>query len=134
MNPLRVLAFSAIAALSVATAAQAQTAPNSPSSGLQALHDALMLSPDQTTAWIAFRQAEQPDPDQEARQRSAAGLMPTLRAPQRVDLTIAAMEADLQTLKTRGAALKAFYAQLTPAQQAIFDSKTAPHAPSANDD
>jgi hypothetical protein len=113
MNPLRVLAFSAIAALSVAAAAQAQTAPNSPSSGLQALHDALMLSPDQT---------------------SAASLMPTLRAPQRVDLTVAAMEADLQTLKTKGAALKAFYAQLTPAQQAIFDLKTAQHAPSGNDD
>jgi hypothetical protein len=130
MTPLRLLAFSAAAALTLASAAQAQT----PSSGLQALHDALMLTPDQTVAWDAFRQAEQPDPDQQARQRSAAALMPSLHAPQRVDLSIAAMEADLQTLRTKGAALKAFYAHLTPAQQGIFDSKTAPRAPSAGDD
>ena len=52
--------------------------------------------------------------------------MANLRSPQRVDLSIAAAEADLQTLRERGAALKAFYAVLTPGQQAIFDRRTLP--------
>ena len=134
MSPFRILAASAAAALALAGAVEAQIPAHATPSTLQALHHALSLSPDQTAAWNAFKDAEQPDPDQSARQRSAAALMPTLHAPQRVDLSIAAMEADLQTLKRKGAALKAFYAELTPAQQAIFDSKTAPHAPSANED
>ena len=54
--------------------------------------------------------------------------MGALRSPQRVDLSLSAAEADLQTLRERGAALKAFYAVLTPAQQATFDRRTLPDA------
>ena len=53
-------------------------------------------------------------------------MLPTLTAPQRVDLSIDAMEADLDSLRERGRALKAFYATLTPAQQATFDRQTLP--------
>jgi periplasmic protein CpxP/Spy len=93
---------------------------------LAGLHAALNLSPSQETAWQIFAAASTPSADQEARQRAAQSMMATLHSPQRVDLSISAAEADLQTLRERGAALKAFYADLTPSQQAIFDRRTLP--------
>ena len=93
---------------------------------LHRLHDALNLSASQEEAWNAFQAAELPDPQDQARQRSAAQMMPTLHAPQRVDLSIAAMQADLDVLQHRGAALKRFYAVLSPEQQTVFDRETAP--------
>jgi protein CpxP len=93
---------------------------------LAGLHAALQLTPAQDPAWRAFAAASTPDPQQEARERSAQSMMATLRSPQRVDLSISAAEADLQTLRERGAALKAFYAVLSPSQQAVFDRRTLP--------
>ena len=124
MTLFRRLGLAAFAALALSTTAQAQ--PRGPD--LQELHDALNLSAAQEDAWNAFQTATLPDADQAARQRNAAEMMPTLRAPQRVDLSIAAMRADLGTLERRGAALKAFYATLSPAQQVVFDNQTAPRA------
>ena len=69
------------------------------------------------------------DPAETARQRNTAAMMPTLNGPRRVDLSIAAMQADLEALKRRGAALKVFYATLSPEQQAIFDRETLPRQP-----
>ena len=90
------------------------------------LHAALRLTAGQEAAWRTFVAASQPDAQQQARQRSAQQMLPGLTAPQRVDLSLAAMEADLDTLRERGRALKAFYAQLTPAQQKVFDHETVP--------
>ena len=103
-----------------ATTASAQE-PN-----LEALHAALNLAPAQEQAWRAFAAASAPDPQQEARDRAAQTMLGGLHAPQRVDLTIAAMQADLSSLERRGEALKSFYATLSPAQQAVFDRQTAP--------
>jgi hypothetical protein len=114
------LAFSLVAALALASPAWAQT------SDLRGLHDALGLSAAQDDAWRAFQAASHADPQESARRQNAAEMMPTLTAPRRVDLSVAAMEAELRSLERRGAALKAFYATLTPAQQAIFDKQTAP--------
>lgn len=93
---------------------------------LAGLHAALHLTPDQEGPWQAFAAASTPDPTQAARERSAQAMMATLPSPRRVDLSISAMEADLQTLRERGAALKAFYAVLTPSQQSTFDRRTLP--------
>ncbi|HEY3799249.1 MAG TPA: Spy/CpxP family protein refolding chaperone [Caulobacteraceae bacterium] len=139
MSSLRSLALAALAAACL-TAAGAHAQPYSgrdfdDDSGygaqprapnLDDLHDALKLTPAQDDAWRAFAAASAPDGAQQARARSAQQMLPTLSAPQRVDLSIAAMEADLETLRRRGAALKAFYAQLTPAQQQTFDRQTLP--------
>jgi len=138
----------ALAGLAAASAVAAQPAYSPPSQGsynqrpygqgdngpadqsggpdLSGLHDALQLTPDQAAAWRTFAAASTPSADQEARERAAQSMMATLRSPQRVDLSISAAEADLQTLRERGAALKTFYAVLTPAQQAIFDRRTLP--------
>jgi hypothetical protein len=93
---------------------------------LAGLHDALHLTADQEPAWRAFAAASAPNPEQEARERAAQAMMAGLRSPQRVDLSISAAEDDLQTLRERGAALKAFYAVLAPAQQVTFDRRTLP--------
>jgi protein CpxP len=140
------LALAGLAAASAAAAQPAYSPPNSSQGSynqgpynqgdrsparsgapdLTGLHDALRLSPSQETGWRAFAAASAPNPDQEARERAAQSMMASLHSPQRVDLSISAAEADLQTLRDRGAALKAFYALLTPAQQAIFDRRTSP--------
>jgi len=122
MLPLRSLALPLIAAIALGSAAQAQ--PREPD--LHRLHDALNLSAGQEEAWNTFQAASLPDPQDQARDRSAAEMMPSLHAPQRVDLSIAAMKADLDSLERRGAALKAFYGVLSLEQQAMFDRETAP--------
>ena len=121
MKAIRLPAVAALAAaLAIASVAWAQT------TGLQGLHDALGLSPAQETSWQTFVAATSSRGEREARQQRAAEMMPTLTAPQRADLSIAMMQADLATLETRAAALKAFYAVLTPAQKVTFDRQTAP--------
>ncbi|HTX48543.1 MAG TPA: Spy/CpxP family protein refolding chaperone [Caulobacteraceae bacterium] len=95
-------------------------------SELAKLHAALQITAAQEGAWRAFAAASQPDPQQQARERAAERMLPNLTAPQRVDLSIAAMQADLDTLRQRGDALKAFYATLTPSQRATFDRETLP--------
>lgn len=91
---------------------------------LARLHAALHITAAQEDAWRAFVAANGPDPQAQARERSAQAMLPTLTSPQRVDLSIAAMQADLETMRQRGAALKAFYATLTPDQQKTFDRET----------
>jgi hypothetical protein len=104
-----------------APGARAQQEPS-----FDSLHDALHLDASQEPGWQAFKAASQPSPDQAARARAAQAMLPHLTSPQRVDLSIAAMEADLDTLKARGAALKSFYAVLSPSQKQIFDTQTQP--------
>jgi protein CpxP len=122
MKHLRAATISILAALALGSTAFAQ----SQGPDLHRLHDALNLSAAQEEAWNAFQAASQPDPQDEARDRSAAQMMNGLHAPQRVDLSIAAMKADLDTLERRGGALKTFYATLSPEQQTVFDRETTP--------
>jgi len=121
------LAALALAALAGASAATAQTA------NLGSLHDALHLTAAQEPAWRDFQLASAPTADQAARQRAAQSMLPHLTSPQRVDLSMAAMQADMETLRARGAALKRFYATLSPAQQQIFDRQTLPQQSDAPD-
>jgi len=90
------------------------------------LRSALRLRPDQERAWQAFDQASRPDPQEEDRQRNAFERMGSLRAPQRFDLSIQMMRAELEATERRANALKSFYATLSPEQQAIFDRETLP--------
>ena len=122
MTSLRPLALAVLVAAALGSAAHAQ----SQGPDLHRLHDALNLSASQEEAWNAFQAAALPDPQATARQRAAASMMPGLHAPQRVDLSIAEMQADLDTLRQRGAAVKAFYGVLSPEQQSVFDRETTP--------
>ena len=55
-------------------------------------------------------------------------MMPNVPAPRRIALMEATMAADLADFRKQGAAVTAFYDQLTPAQQRIFDRETLPPA------
>jgi hypothetical protein len=70
------------------------------------LHAALGLSAAQENGWMTFEQAYAIDPQIMAKRGDAAAKMPTLTAPQRIDLSISLMKADLESLGTRSTALK----------------------------
>ena len=118
-----------VASLLVALALGAWTPPARAQGGsnFDSLHDALHLSAAQESAWETFKAASQPNADQDARARAAQAMLPQLTSPQRVDLSVAAMQADLDTLRARGQALKAFYAVLSAGQRQIFDRQTLPN-------
>lgn len=75
---------------------------------------------------MTFEQAYAIDPQIIAKRRDAAAAMPTLTAPQRVDLSISLMKADLELLERHSAALKTFYNMLSAQQRGIFDRETLP--------
>jgi periplasmic protein CpxP/Spy len=91
---------------------------------LQQLHDALHLRADQEAGWDSYARTLTMDPQEAARRRDFAERMPRLSAPERVDLSVQMMQADLAGMERRGAALKAFYATLSPEQQQAFDRAT----------
>jgi hypothetical protein len=128
--PRLLLPLAACAALALALGGPALAQPygggGDSQDQLRSLHAALHITAAQEGAWRDFVAASQPDPQQQARRRAAQQMLPGLTAPQRVDLSIAALQADIATLRQRGAALKAFYATLTPSQQSTFDRETLP--------
>ena len=85
---------------------------------LAVLHDKLKLTAQQETAWKKFA-ASQPIPDKSARLDPAE--MEKLNAPQRLEKGLEHMRAMEARLTEHLAALKEFYAALTPEQQKIFD-------------
>jgi hypothetical protein len=107
------------ALLFTAGSAAAQQPPR-----LGALHDALHLTPVQEDAWRAYTGAIASNTDADARHRAAERLMPTLTTPKRIALIDATMSADMADLRRQGVAVIAFYGQLTPDQQQIFDRQT----------
>jgi hypothetical protein len=123
MSPIRVLRASAVCICLTMVAAHAQT----PQSRMfERLHAALDLTPAQEKSWMTFEQVYAIDPQVMAKRRDALATMPTLTAPQRIDLSINLMRADLESLRQRSAALKTFYNTLSPQQRGIFDRETLP--------
>lgn len=91
---------------------------------LATLHDKLKLSAQQETAWKKFaavkpmlNPASRPDPAE----------MDKLSAPQRLEKGLEHMKAMEAKMTEHLAALKEFYAVLTPAQQKTFDAQTPHH-------
>ena len=103
-----------------------QPQPQEADQSVDNLRDALRLRPDQERAWQIFDESSRPDPQEEDRQRNAFERMGSLRAPQRFDLSLQMMRAELEATERRANALKAFYATLSPQQQAIFDREPLP--------
>ncbi|HUO02892.1 MAG TPA: Spy/CpxP family protein refolding chaperone [Rhizomicrobium sp.] len=126
MTTARFLGVSALSVFLFAAGAQAQMPPQMPPPNpqLQQLHDALHLRADQDAAWGDYVRSTSVDPQEMAQRRDAAQRMSGLSAPARVDLSVQMMKLDLASLQRRGAALKTFYAGLTPEQQATFDRET----------
>jgi hypothetical protein len=97
----------------------------------RAMKAILQLRPDQESAFAAFEAAMTPsghDRGDRSGKRSGPGAG-TLTTPQRVDLGIERMQAHLEKARARGAAVKTFYAALTPEQQRAFDALARMHGP-----
>jgi len=90
---------------------------------LATVHDKLKLTAQQETAWKKFA-ANKPMLDKTARPDPAE--MQKLNAPQRMEKGIEHMKAMETKMAEHLAALKEFYAVLTPEQQKTFDEQTPP--------
>lgn len=90
---------------------------------LAKLHDKLKLTAQQEPAWKKFT-ANNPMADKSLRPDPAE--MAKLNAPQRLEKGLEHMKAMEAKMTEHLAALKEFYAVLTPEQQKIFDEET-PH-------
>ena len=88
------------------------------------LHDVLKLTAGQEPAWRAFLASSAPSPQQQAQAQATARLAPTLPTPRRLILIRSQMQADLAAFDRTAQAVGAFYAQLSPEQQAAFDLET----------
>jgi hypothetical protein len=86
----------------------------------------LKITPEQETAWATFSAAMQP-PKMSEMQRPDRAEMDKLTTPQRIDRMEQMQQQRMAEMKKRGDAIKAFYAQLTPYQQGVFDAKAMHH-------
>ncbi len=120
------LAFALLLTTPCAAAAQQSPDAARPEVELGRLHDALRLSPAQEPAWRAYAAAITASSQTDARRRVAEEMLPTLSTPRRILLMESAMAADEADLRREGAAVIAFYGQLTPGQQQTFDRETLP--------
>ena len=90
---------------------------------LSELKEKLKLRPDQEAAWKTFASATQPGMRQAGADRQAMrGEFEKLNTPQRLDRMLAMSEVRRTRMLERSQAIKAFYAQLSPAQQSVFDA------------
>jgi len=94
---------------------------------LSELKEKLKLAPEQEAAWNAFTSASQPGARQMGVDRQAMrSEFEKLNTPQRLDKMLAMSELRRAKMLERTQATKAFYAQLSPEQQSVFDAGTMP--------
>ena len=87
------------------------------------LHDKLKLTPVQETAWKSFHEKMKP----EARNRPDQSELSALHAPERMERMLSMMKEHESRMADRVAAVKEFYAVLTPEQQKLFDDQFSKH-------
>ena len=90
---------------------------------LSELKEKLQLTPEQTAAWDAFAGAGAKGMAPGMGKQAMRGEFDKLTTPQRLDKMMALSEARRDTMAKRAAAVKAFYARLTPEQQKVFDAE-----------
>ncbi|MHB1233550.1 MAG: Spy/CpxP family protein refolding chaperone [Burkholderiales bacterium] len=88
------------------------------------LHDKLQLDAAQEVAWQDFSKQMQPAM---GRDMQDPAQWSSLRAPERMERMLAAMKAREEKMADRIAAVKTFYAVLSPEQQSVFDAQFAAH-------
>lgn len=94
---------------------------------LAGLKEKLQLSAEQEAAWNAFAAGAQPGSRSEGRDRKAMrDEFDKLSTPERLDRMQAMADKRHARMAERAEAIKAFYAQLTPEQQKVFDAEAMP--------
>lgn len=91
------------------------------------LHDKLKLNAEQEAAWKTYTAAIMKKPENMARPDHAK--MAALSAPEKMGKMIEMMQKGTEHMQAHLAALKTFYATLTPEQQGIFNKEFHPHHP-----
>lgn len=89
------------------------------------LHDKLKLSAEQENAWQTFAATMKPG---ERPERPAADKLKAMTAPERADYMLSRVKEGEKRMEAHAAAVKAFYAVLTPEQQKVFDAEAFPFA------
>lgn len=89
-----------------------------------ALHDKLNLSTEQETAWKTYIEKMQAALPQNRPDREE---MRKLSTPERMDRMLAMMKEGEKHMEARVAAIKEFYAVLTPEQRKLFDEQPLWH-------
>ncbi len=84
------------------------------------LHAILNIRPDQEAAFSAFEASMTPPPHEKMKHDRAA--METLTTPQKLDMMQAKMAEHMARMQQHIAAIKTFYAALSPQQQQAFDA------------
>jgi hypothetical protein len=90
---------------------------------LSELKEKLKLTPAQAAAWDTFARPRQPGMGQGMDRKAMRGEFEKLNTPQRLDKMLAMSEVRRARMAERAQATKAFYAQLTAEQQAVFDAE-----------
>lgn len=94
-------------------------------SGLKAKLD---IKPEQEAAWKTFVASAHPGMQRASADRQAMrGEFQKLNTPQRLDKMQALSDTRRARMLERAEAIKAFYAKLSPQQQAVFDAEAMPH-------
>ena len=86
----------------------------------QKLHDKLKITPAQEAAWKTFTAKTTPSAPMKRPSREEAA---KLSAPEQMERRLSMMKEGEARMTTRLAAVKEFYAVLTPEQQAIFNQE-----------
>lgn len=90
---------------------------------LSALKEKLKLDPGQEAAWATFSQATQPGMRHAGDQQTMRSGFDNLTTPQRLDRMQAVSDTRRARMLERNQAIKAFYTQLNPEQQKVFDAE-----------
>ena len=90
------------------------------------LHDMLKLTADQESAWKAYADSMMPG---KPMMSDASTDWDKLTTPQRADKMLEFSKTHQQSMESHVAAMKSFYATLTPVQQKIFDEFHVDHKP-----
>jgi hypothetical protein len=94
---------------------------------LAELKEKLKLVAGQEAAWNTFAEATQPEPRREGMDRKAMREeFERLSTPERLDRMLAMSDMRRARMAERAVATKAFYAQLNPEQQQVFDAEAMP--------
>ncbi|MCC6715703.1 MAG: Spy/CpxP family protein refolding chaperone [Gammaproteobacteria bacterium] len=87
------------------------------------LHAKLKLTPEQEPAWNTFAGKVKPVAADERPERPDPEELAKLTAPERMEAMLAGMKAREERMTSHLAAVKEFYAVLTPEQQKVFDTE-----------
>lgn len=94
---------------------------------MAALKEKLKLAPGQEAAWESFAASLQPMGHPGMNRQAMHAELDELSTPERLERMSALAEARQARMAQRTEAIKAFYSQLTPEQQKVFDAEATAH-------